>query len=73
MGIFDRFKKTKFDENGNKLCPNCQSPDILDIVYGYPSNDLIEDSYKGKVRLGGCCVDESNPNWQCELCNHRWK
>jgi hypothetical protein len=72
MRFFDRFKKTKFDEQRNILCPKCQSTGVLDIVYGYPSNEMIKLRDMGKISLGGCCVDKSNPRWQCEQCGHKW-
>lgn len=73
MGIFDRFKKNNFDEKENRLCPKCQSVDILEIMYGYPSDEAIKKLDRREIILGGCCVDKNNLHWQCEQCNHRWK
>jgi hypothetical protein len=73
MGIFDRFKKNNFDEKGNRLCPKCQSENVLDIMYGYPSNEAIKKRDRGEIVLGGCCIDRNNPRWACDRCNYRWK
>ena len=41
-------------------CPNCGSK-LLEIVYGMPSSDIMDQVEKGEVFIGGCCVDEENP------------
>lgn len=76
MGFFDLFKTKEydqFDDEGNILCPKCQSKNILKIIYGLPSGELIKESRQGKFALGGCCVHKNNPRWQCNQCNNRWK
>ena len=32
-----------------KTCPKCKSNMIIDIVYGYPSEEMSEDTYKNKI------------------------
>ena len=39
-------------------CPKCYSTDIVNIVYGYPDPELMEDSALRKVELGGCVIEE---------------
>lgn len=76
MGFFDLFKTKKhdqFDDEGNILCPKCQSVDILEIVFGYPTYETMKDYKHGKIALGGCCIDKNIPRWQCTKCNNRWK
>lgn len=51
-----------------KKCPNCNSTKIIRIVYGYPSAEAGEKAEKGLIKLGGCCVDESSPQWHCKNC-----
>jgi len=49
------------------ICPKCKSnKHILNIVYGYPSDELMKDAEKGKVRLGGCVVDNCVPRHYCK-------
>ncbi len=75
MGFFDWFKTKEhdqFDDKGNILCPKCHSEGVIKIIYGLPSDELVKESRQGKFALGGCCVDESNPNWECNNCNNRF-
>ena len=53
----------------NKTCPICHENDeVIPIEYGYPSQKLIEDSVKGKARIGGCLISVWDPNWYCKRC-----
>ena len=56
----------------NKRCPNCNSENIIDIIYGYPTDELLEDSKAGRVVLGGCIVEPSNPIFKCNNCFKRF-
>ena len=53
-------------------CPKCDSLDVLEIIYGTPSRDLLLDEEKGKVILGGCSIDENSPSLHCQDCKHEW-
>jgi len=53
-------------------CPSCGSGVVVTIVFGYPSPELIEEMQQGKIALGGCCVPEDEPEWECTDCEHRW-
>ncbi len=49
------------------ICPVCNRSDmVIPIVYGFPGEELFEESEKGLVMLGGCCVDDRNPEWYCK-------
>ena len=49
------------------VCPVCNRSDmVIPIVYGFPGEELFEESEKGLVMLGGCCVDDGNPGWYCK-------
>jgi len=38
-----------------KVCPKCrQSANVVKIVYGKPSQELIDEAEKELVSLGGC-------------------
>ncbi len=50
-----------------KLCPVCRKTDqVIPIIYGSPSFELWQESKKGTVRLGGCCISSENPEWYCK-------
>jgi hypothetical protein len=53
-------------------CPKCQSGDVVRIVFGYPSPEMMESSERGEVSLGGCCVTPNDPDWHCKDCEHEW-
>lgn len=55
-----------------KVCPKCGSKRNLKIIYGEPTIDLFEESKKGKVRLGGCCVPIPTPQYYCCECEYEW-
>jgi hypothetical protein len=46
---------------------------VILIVYGYPSNELFEQTEEGKVKLGGCCIDiEPIKNKDCKEFSLEW-
>ena len=55
-------------------CPNCGKSSIAEIFWGYPGDvDLMKESIEKKeIVLGGCCVTDNDPKWECNDCNHRW-
>lgn len=53
-------------------CPNCGSKNSIKITYGYPSHELFLEAEAGKVKLGGCCIFEGNPDYFCKDCGHEW-
>jgi len=56
----------KYDKK-NKYCPVCKKKDkVIPIVYGLPSQGLLKESKKGKVRLGGCMISGCDPSWYCK-------
>jgi DNA-directed RNA polymerase subunit RPC12/RpoP len=56
-------------------CPKCGSKAIARIVYGYPLLDekMEKDLKEGKIKLGGCCLWEGNPDYHCNTCGHEFK
>ena len=54
-------------------CPQCHATRTIPIIYGYPAPELERDAARGKVRLGGCCVSPSHPQWYCPACEHEWR
>ncbi len=55
-----------------KQCPKCDSKNAIPIVYGFPAPELFEKAEVGKVKLGGCCIEESSPEFFCEDCENEW-
>lgn len=53
-------------------CPSCGSAKVAKIVYGYPGPDMFEDSDRGDIVLGGCCVTENDSEWHCKDCELEW-
>jgi hypothetical protein len=51
-------------------CPYCGGHDLARIVYGLvvPDEKLNEALRRKKVVLGGCCVTDHDPAWQCNSC-----
>ena len=44
----------------------------VEIVFGYPSEEMIEQLERGEIVLGGCCVTEDDPEGHCKDCAHSW-
>tara|TARA_X000000368_G_C22682128_1_gene558738 strand:- start:35 stop:298 length:264 start_codon:yes stop_codon:yes gene_type:complete len=53
-----------------KTCPECKSKNIIPIVYGMPGTKMREDADIGKIKLGGCCIEENANDMYCNECNH---
>lgn len=54
-------------------CPYCQSSvNVIPIVYGYPDRKLMESAGQGRVVLGGCITEPTEPVWYCKKCDHSW-
>ena len=48
-------------------CPICGENDqVIPIIYGMPAPELFEKEEVGKVRLGGCIIDQDNKEWYCK-------
>ena len=55
-------------------CPNCTSPNICPIAYGYPGDEeeYLKLVAEKKIFPGGCLIDDNNPVWYCNNCGHKW-
>ena len=53
-----------------KKCPNCGNTKIATILYGLPAFDeqLEKGLNDGSIRLGGCCITDDDPKWECAKC-----
>lgn len=53
-----------------RKCPACGSKKVARILYGMPAFHMIrEELDSGKIVLGGCCISDSDPSWQCVDCS----
>ncbi|HBV88281.1 MAG TPA: hypothetical protein DEF42_16915 [Desulfosporosinus sp.] len=55
-----------------KKCLKCGSKNSVNIVYGMPSYELYQEAEAGKVKLGCCLLEPSNPEYACKDCEHEW-
>jgi len=55
------------------VCPACKEKRGIDISYGYPGPDLIEQVERGDAVLGGCMQEIGAPDRQCLTCGHQWE
>lgn len=63
-------------------CPTCKSGKLVPIVYGMPGRELIEQSNRGEIKLGGCSVSQvfdpergfisGDPELYCPKCQGRF-
>jgi len=54
-------------------CPECGSARTIPVVYGKPSDELVERWRKGEIQLGGCCRSEDGPTLHCPDCGYCWR
>ena len=54
------------------VCPSCESKNVVPIAYGLPGDKMREDAFKGKIHLGGCVIEENNPDFHCNDCEQEW-
>lgn len=52
-------------------CPRCGSKQVVPILYGMPSPEMIERSARGEIVIGGCLTSENNPCWECLACGQQ--
>jgi hypothetical protein len=78
----------KFDYDAPKRlrkgskCPTCAVGKLIPIVYGMPGRELMEQSGRGEIELGGCSVTEvfdselgfisGDPELYCPKCEGRF-
>lgn len=54
-------------------CPACGGKPVAAISYGMPipSDKLDRALESGRIVLGGCCISDDDPAWQCTVCGQR--
>ena len=55
-------------------CPKCGESDMAIILYGLPSEELLDSKKvkEKKIILGGCSVSKDNPKQECNDCGWRY-
>jgi hypothetical protein len=56
-----------------RRCPRCSSEEVIQIHYGTPGPDLLEEARAGRVALGGDVFWPEAPEWLCVACGHEWR
>lgn len=51
-----------------ETCPECESLEVVPILYGYPMPEAMAAANEGKIELGGCLVGERDPQRHCKAC-----
>ncbi len=52
-------------------CPNCTNK-MIKIVYGMPDTDTMEKAQRGELFLGGCVIEEFQPEYHCNKCRRSY-
>ena len=53
-------------------CPRCGSLSVIKIIYGMPTHDAFLMAEEGKIKLGGCCITDLDPEYYCKDCENEW-
>lgn len=54
-------------------CPKCKQKTGVNISYGYPGSELVEEVERNEAVLGGCMQALGDPDRQCLICEHQWE
>ena len=55
-----------------KQCPKCGLKNSIRIVYGMPTHKTFLEGEVGKIKLGGCELDDNYPEYHCKDCGCEW-
>ncbi len=67
---FKNWRKTAKSNKPKAKCSKCDSEKIARIIYGMQmySEKLEKQLERGTVVIGGCCVTNNDPNYECIDC-----
>lgn len=55
------------DVKKTDVCPMCKSnKQVIQIVYGFPTQETIKRAEKGELWLGGCMIEPCMPYYYCK-------
>ena len=55
-----------------RFCPDCGG-ELIPILWGYPSSDMLQKAEREEIFLGGCCLPPNSPNYHCKNCDHEFR
>ena len=55
-----------------KNCPRCGSSKFVEILYGRPTQEAMDEVDRGEIVLGGCFLMPDQADWECTTCGHQW-
>ena len=53
-------------------CPSCNEKTGVEIYYGMPSEELMKRAELGEIAIGGCVIEDGQPNYRCLACAFEW-
>ncbi len=56
-----------------KRCPRCNVEEVVPVVYGLPSPEMVGECRRGGVVLGGRTGWPDAPDHLCQNCGHEWR
>lgn len=57
-----------FENPAEMSCPECATPNPLEIVYGLPSTEMHLAEMEGSIALGGDITISDSPAYRCREC-----
>ena len=59
-----------FRDRKPRTCPSCNGKNVAPILWGYPleTAELTQALLEKKIILGGCCLSDNDPTWECTDC-----
>ena len=69
--IMKRTRIIEVESNPGK-CPKCGGK-VVPILYGEPTAQAYEEYLQGKLVLGGCCITDNDPDWECLGCEQQFR
>jgi len=57
-----------------EICPQCETENPLEIVYGFASAEMFDSALAGHIALGGCTFTDDSPAYRCRngQCEAEW-
>ena len=55
------------------ICPKCKQKTGVTIQYGMPDWEQGELEKRQEIMLGGCVLEENQPDRHCFNCDHEWQ
>jgi len=62
-------KSPYFSTRKPRHCPACESHRTARILYGMPAPEVLPKVESGEIVLGGCCIINFEPSWECLDCH----